>query len=80
MKKMTLRVCAILLLSAATLACAHKNPPPDFAYDHAASFSPLKTYAWYVDPTSCADQKLNLTASPGDRTGAGLLNLPACRL
>ena len=51
MKKMTLRVCAILLLSAATLACAHKNPPPDFAYDHAASFSPLKTYAWYVDPT-----------------------------
>jgi hypothetical protein len=46
-----LRPYAIALLSAATLACAHKNPPPDFAYDHTASFSNLKTYAWYDDPT-----------------------------
>ncbi len=44
------RACAILLLSAATFACAHKNPPPDFAYDHTASFAGLTTYAWFDDP------------------------------
>ena len=42
---------SVLLLSlAAALGCAHKNPPPDFAYDHAASFAGLKTYAWFDDP------------------------------
>jgi Domain of unknown function (DUF4136) len=41
----------ILLCLAATLACAGKNPPPDFAYDHTASFANLKTYAWFEDPT-----------------------------
>ncbi len=40
----------ILIGLALTLACAHKNPPPDFAYDHAASFAGLKTYAWFEDP------------------------------
>jgi hypothetical protein len=45
-----LRASAILLGLAATLACAHKNPAPDFAYDHTASFANLKTYAWFEDP------------------------------
>ena len=40
----------ILLSLAATLACAEKLPPPEFAYDRTASFSSLKTYAWYDDP------------------------------
>lgn len=39
---------ALLLLGA--LGCMHKNPPPDFAYDHTASFAGLKTYAWFEDP------------------------------
>jgi hypothetical protein len=47
----TLRASAILLCLAATLACAGKNPAPDFAYDHTASFANLKTYAWFEDPT-----------------------------
>lgn len=47
----TLRLPALLLLLAAALACAGKNPPPDFAYDHTASFTGLKTYAWFDDPT-----------------------------
>jgi hypothetical protein len=47
----TLRRTALLLSLAATLACAHKNPPPDFAYDHAVSFAGLKTFAWFDDPT-----------------------------
>ena len=35
---------SVLLLSlVGALACAHKNPPPDFAYDHAVSFTGLKT-------------------------------------
>ena len=34
---------------AATLACAGK-PTVNFAYDHAASFQGLKTYAWFDDP------------------------------
>ncbi len=46
-----LRRGALLLILGAGLACAHKNPPPDFAYDHAASFAGLKTYAWFEDPT-----------------------------
>jgi hypothetical protein len=45
-----LRLTAILLLAAAFTACAHKNPPPDFAYDHTASFANLTTYAWFQDP------------------------------
>ena len=49
MKKLLLRA-ALLLTLAAPLACAHKNPPPDFAYDHATSFANLTTYAWYDDP------------------------------
>jgi hypothetical protein len=50
MKKALLRR-AILLALPTALACAHKNPPPDFAYDHATSFAGLTTYAWYDDPT-----------------------------
>ena len=38
------------LLTAVALACAHSNPPPDFAFDHTARFANLKTYAWYEDP------------------------------
>jgi hypothetical protein len=48
--KRRLRTSAILLGLAVTFACAGKNPPPDFAYDHAASFANLKTYAWFEDP------------------------------
>lgn len=47
----TLRRSALLLSLAAALGCAHKNPPPDFAYDHAVSFAGLNTYAWFDDPT-----------------------------
>lgn len=46
----TLLHIALLLTLSAALACAHKNPPPDFAYNHAADFSGLTTYAWYDDP------------------------------
>jgi hypothetical protein len=49
MRKNLLRA-AILSALTATAACAHKNPPPDFAYDHATSFANLQTYAWFVDP------------------------------
>lgn len=45
-----LRRPALLLALCVALACAHKNPPPDFAYDHTASFAGLKTYAWFDDP------------------------------
>ena len=45
-----LRRSMLLLALAGTLACAHKNPPPDFAYDHAASFAGPKTFAWFDDP------------------------------
>jgi hypothetical protein len=45
-----LRLIAVLLLAAAITACAHKNPPPDFAYDHTASFSGLQTYGWFQEP------------------------------
>lgn len=47
----SLRATAILLCLAATFACAGKNPAPDFAYDHTASFANLKTYGWFEDPT-----------------------------
>jgi hypothetical protein len=47
----TLILGAFLLVVSAALACAHKNPPPDFAYDHATSFAGLTTYAWYDDPS-----------------------------
>ncbi len=46
-----LRSAALLSLLALASACAHKNPPPDFAYDHATSFAGLTTFAWYADPT-----------------------------
>jgi hypothetical protein len=46
----TLRRSTLLLSLAAALACAHRNPPPDFAYDHTASFAGPKTYAWFEDP------------------------------
>jgi Domain of unknown function (DUF4136) len=42
---------AVLPLWLTALACAHKNPPPDFAYDHATSFANLTTYAWFDDPS-----------------------------
>jgi hypothetical protein len=41
---------AVLLLAATSLACVHRNPAPDFAYDHTASFANLATYAWYDAP------------------------------
>jgi len=41
---------AVLAAFSAVLGCAHKNPPPDFAYDHTTSFADLKTYAWFADP------------------------------
>jgi hypothetical protein len=50
MLKNLLRAATLAALTGA-LACAHKNPPPDFAYDHATSFEGLSTYAWYEDPT-----------------------------
>jgi Domain of unknown function (DUF4136) len=50
MRKNLLRAAILTALSAAT-ACAHKNPPPDFAYDHATSFANLQTYAWWADPS-----------------------------
>ena len=34
---------------AAAFACAGK-PVVNFAYDHAASFGGIKTYAWFDDP------------------------------
>ena len=45
-----LRCSGILLVSCLVLACAHKTPRPDFAYDHSASFEGLKSYAWFDDP------------------------------
>ena len=41
---------AAILLSVAAAACASRNPAPVFAYDHAASFVGLKTWAWLDDP------------------------------
>ena len=41
----TLRGAAILL-SVAGAACTSRNPAPVFAYDHAASFAGVKTWAW----------------------------------
>jgi len=31
-------------------ACAGTHPPPQYVYDHKASFSGMTTYAWYADP------------------------------
>jgi hypothetical protein len=39
---------AMLLLFVTAVACASKNPPLAFAYDHTESFAHLKTYAWYT--------------------------------
>lgn len=44
------RLAALAALFSTALACAGKNPPPDFAYDRAASFANLQTYAWFDDP------------------------------
>ena len=46
-----LRTGAILLALSSAVGCAHKNPPPDFDYNHTANFAGLTTYAWYDDPT-----------------------------
>lgn len=41
---------AILLCLAAVVACAERLPPAEVEWDHAATFTGLKTYAWYADP------------------------------
>jgi hypothetical protein len=43
----------LCVLAAATLAaaCAGTHPPPQFVYDHKASFTGLSSYAWYDDPS-----------------------------
>ena len=52
---MTRTIRGFLLLAAAAalcaLACQGTHPKPVFAYDHAATFTELKTWAWYDDPT-----------------------------
>jgi len=45
---------AFLLALACAPACAPRNPPLDFAFDHAARFGALETYAWLADPSSKA--------------------------
>lgn len=45
-----LRRLAIVFLCAAS-ACAAKSPPPEFAYDRAASFAGLVSFAWFDDPS-----------------------------
>lgn len=45
----TLRFVALVAVLTATLRCAGK-PEITFAWDRAASFANLKTYAWYADP------------------------------
>jgi uncharacterized protein DUF4136 len=50
MKRLPLLRLLPLFVWAAAVGCAHKNPPPDFSYNHAANFSGLTTYAWYADP------------------------------
>jgi hypothetical protein len=52
MRPPRLRLAAAAILASAlglVFACAGK-PTIDFAYDHAASFQGLKTYAWFDDP------------------------------
>ncbi len=39
-----------LFLAGAILSCT-PAPRPDFAYDHAANFTNLKTFEWYADPS-----------------------------
>jgi len=46
-----LRNALIPLALSGAIACAHKNPPPDFSYNHSANFAGLTTYSWYEDPT-----------------------------
>lgn len=48
-----LRSAAMLALAAAllALACAGTHPKPVYAWDKAANFATLKTWAWYDDPT-----------------------------
>jgi hypothetical protein len=46
MKRLAL-LAALPLLAA---ACSTKTPPPQFAWDHAASFAAVKTWAWLDEP------------------------------
>jgi hypothetical protein len=46
-----MRRCVSLLILLLAAACAGR-PELHFAWDHAAGFSGLKTYAWYADPNS----------------------------
>lgn len=52
---MTRTIRGLLLLGAVAalfaVACQGTHPKPVFAYDHAATFTQLKTWAWYDDPT-----------------------------
>ena len=42
---------SLLLLAGASLAgCRGTHPPPVYAFDPAASFAGMKTYAWYDPP------------------------------
>ena len=40
----------VMLASTALAACRGTHPPPVYAWDQAASFSGMKTYAWYDPP------------------------------
>lgn len=47
----TMRRLAVLLLVSAAAACSSPNKqPPTFAWDKAASFASIKTFAWYDGP------------------------------
>ena len=45
----SLKISPLLLLAAILLSCSPR-PRPQSAYDHAATFSNLKTFDWYADP------------------------------
>jgi hypothetical protein len=49
----TMRLSLLLAAAAAALAvaCAGTHPKPVYAYDHNATFTDMKTWAWYDDPT-----------------------------
>ncbi len=45
------RIPLLLLIAAALVpSCAGTHPPPQYVYDHRATFTGLTTFAWYADP------------------------------
>ncbi len=40
----------LLVVVVLVTACAGTHPPPQYVYNHKATFSGLTTFAWYVDP------------------------------